>query len=198
MRLEIALSCLLHGTLTSSYWCCKAFGSSCMYMSNLLSYGQCLYVLHRLVHWEDVVTTEAMQYIPCDAVSGAGRLVKRSQERQLRTIATALELPTALGINDAHVDEGVLLHLSPQGAVAGQLDIKFLESLGFSAEASIQHKASTVLLGEQANCQPCSCCRRDGSVETHKRQQILLYRPCTLLGAPVRGKQAGTANASRH
>ena len=105
-----------------------------------------LYFVCRLVKWEDTVPAESASYAPAMKLAGIEHLVQCSQKRQLRTIVSAIK---GFEISNSESQQLLLLHVSHAANLApGQLDVAFLESLGFRHavnEASQQRKVTTVL-----------------------------------------------------
>lgn len=100
----------------------------------------------RLIKWEDNVHADSASYAPAMELAGVEHLVQCSQKRQLRTVVSAIE---NFEISNPDSQQLLLLHVSHAANLApGQLDVAFLESLGFRDavnEASHQRKVTTVL-----------------------------------------------------
>lgn len=98
---------------------------------------------YRLVPWASTEPSEATRYALLANVSGLGRLVESSQQRQLRTIVDAIG---HLQGSDA-ISSTAFFHTSHLGDMPGQIDAKFLEDqLSFHKADPSHCKASTVLL----------------------------------------------------
>lgn len=98
----------------------------------------------RLLKWEDTTPADSVAYAPSMELVGFEHLVQCSQKRQMLTIVSAINMFADSG---PEKQELAFIHVSPAGTVPGQLDVAFLENLGFqdAASASQQHKVTTVL-----------------------------------------------------